>query len=558
MEKAGGIRMVNFALQPDYAPIVLSNESEKLSTTIKLSEVIDAGTRLEASAFSIEAHNAITALESSGLPLVPIYGEAGLCKEAHNAFRFKRIYVNHSYGIPFLTSSEIVSLKPKASGYLSRKLTRNFQKLIIKQWDVLISCSGTIGNVGLASKMFTGQALSQDAIRLRADDADTAGYITAFLRGRFGRPQVTGSTYGSVVQHIEPLHLKRIVIPDISPIRRIAIGRSMCEAGELRDEANRLLDEADRLLHERLNLPYINEIASTDSPSSSISRIRASQLMGRLEGGFHNAAVIAAEKLLSDSSHTIVTLDSPQVTEEIRAITKFRKRIYVEKGIPLLNSKQLFQIDPVSIKFLAKGAHTEDLPEIELKEEMIVVTCSGTIGKVQIIPHYMEGWASSQDAIRILASKEMNSGYLYAWLASDYGNSLIKRQTYGSVVVHIDREMLGSIPILLPSVKTQNEIGNLVLKANQLRDQAWRNEQEAISKLENLILKPSATDIRSEELPAQKIATLKGLSYDPDAIPIWELAAQAAAKVPDEEWERLPKDLAKRFDYYQRQEQKQD
>ncbi len=51
--------MVNFAFQPDYTPISPpAEEVEKLSTTIKLSEVLNAGNRLEASAFSIEAHNA--------------------------------------------------------------------------------------------------------------------------------------------------------------------------------------------------------------------------------------------------------------------------------------------------------------------------------------------------------------------------------------------------------------------------------------------------------------------------------------------------------------------
>ena len=40
----------------------------------------------------------------------------------------------------------------------------------------------------------------------------------------------------------------------------------------------------------------------------------------------------------------------------------------------------------MTVKALAKGAHTKDLPEIELRAGMVLVTCSGTIGKVQIVP----------------------------------------------------------------------------------------------------------------------------------------------------------------------------
>ncbi len=334
--------MVSYAFQPEYTPISPADESDKLSTTIKLSELLDAGVRLEASAFSIEAHNAVTALENSGLELIPLYGEDGLCREAHNAFRFKRIYVKSNQGIPFLSSSDIISLRPKIDNYLSRKHTKNLDRLLIQKWDVLISCSGTIGNISLASARLEGKALSQDVIRLRANEADIAGYITAFLRSRFGRSQLTQATYGSVVVHIEPKHLERILIPDLSPIRLIAVGRLMCEAGELRDEANQLLDEADRLLHERLNLPYLKSIAPSDD-ASAIAKVKASQLMDRLEASFHNPVAIAAENQLAKLATEITTVGNARVTKEVRAITKFRKRTYVEKGgIPLLSSKQLF------------------------------------------------------------------------------------------------------------------------------------------------------------------------------------------------------------------------
>ncbi|NJK51806.1 MAG: type I restriction endonuclease subunit R [Leptolyngbyaceae cyanobacterium SU_3_3] len=541
--------MVNYAYQPEYTPIAPPAESEKLSTTIKLSEILNAGVRLEASAFSIEAHSAVTALENSGLQLIPLYGEEGLCKGGYYPGRFRRVYVNQDKGIPFLSSSEIISLRPTTSKFLSRIQNAYVEKLIPQKWDILLSRSGTIGNISLATETFLGKALSEHAIRLQAPDPETAGFVTAFLRSRYGRPQLIQGVYGSVVDQIEPEHLGRVVIPDLPPIRRIAIGRLMCKAGELRDEANRLLDEADRLLHERLNLPYLKSIAPSGN-ASAIAKIKASQLMGRLEGSFHDPVAIAAEKQLSELSVQVTTVGDSRVTKEIRPITKFRKRTYVEKGgIPLLSSKQLFQIDPVDVKGLAKGAHTKDLPEIQLKENMIAVTCSGTIGRVQIIPAYMAKWTANQHATRFLAAEGMNAGYLYAWLASDYGYCLITRNSYGSVILEVDKEMFSSVPIPLPEPKIRDEIGNLVLKANQLRDEAWRNEQDAITRLESWIANKPTTPALDESSP-NKIS-LKDIEYDPNAIPIWDLAARISAKVPDEEWAKVPSDLSQRFDYYQ-------
>ena len=544
--------MVTYAFKSDYTPEIPDDESEKLSTTIKLSEVLAAGVRLEASAFSIEAHNAVTALTNSGLPLIPLYGKEGLCQGGYYPHRFKRVYVSPEKGVPFLSSSEIISLRPKTNNFVSKNYTLKLDRLLPEKWDVLISRSGTIGNIGLATETFIGNALSEHVIRLQANEPETAGYVAAFLRSRYGRPQLIQGTFGSVVDQIEPEHLERVLIPDLPPIRRIEIGRLMCQAGELRDEANHLLDEADRLLHERLNLPYLKDIALRGSASFTTT-IKASQLMGRLEASFHDPVAIAAEKQLAKLPVEITKIGDQRITKEVRAITKFRERTYVDKGgIPMLSSKQLFQVDPIDVKRLAKGAHTKDLPEIQLEENMIAVTRSGTIGKVQIIPKYMAAWTASEDATRILASDDINAGYLYAWLASDYGYSLMTRHAYGSVILEFDRFMLASVHIPLPEPKIRNEIGDLVLKANQLRDQAWRSEQEAISKLEKLISSKSNTPMNNQT-PIESFS-FANIKFDYNAEPIWELAARLSAKIPNEEWAKLPKDLAQNFDHYQQQQ----
>jgi hypothetical protein len=56
---------------------------------------------------------------------------------------------------------------------------------------------------------------------------------------------------------------------------------------------------------------------------------------------------------------------------------------------------------------------------------------------------------------------------------------------------------------------------------------------------------------------AQKNPDLNELNFDFEATPIWELAAHLSAKVPDEEWVKLPKDLAQNFDRYQHQKDNQ-
>lgn len=459
----------------------------ELTSSVRLAEVLNAGLRLEASTFNIEARKIVEELKASGLPLTALFGDSGLCQRAHNAFRFKRIWVDKNHGFPFLSSSDIISMRPRPKGYLSNKLTPRKSELIVSSWDVLISRSGTVGNIGLATARLADQAVSEDVIRLSANSPEDAGFIVAFLRGRFGRLQFNLTAYGSVVRHIEPEHLTHVLIPALPPIRRAEIGRKIIQAYEWRDEANALLDEADTLIHKRLDLPKLPSLAAEDP---AVREIRASTLDGRFEASFHGPRVAEAESRLAASGLELKRLGDSDVSAEIRAVTKFRKRVYVETGgIPLLSSKQLFQIAPIDQKAIARGAHLSDMKEIDVHENMIAVTCSGTIGKIQIIPKYMEGWAASQDAIRMLVSEKRNTGYIFAWLSSDYGQVLIKRLSYGSVVIHIDKEMLASVLIPIPTPEIEKEIGDRVLEANKLRSEAWKLEQQAIKQLEKLIQK---------------------------------------------------------------------
>ncbi len=485
-------------MRPQFAPntseIPARPRRDSIATTVSLKEVVTQGTRFDASAYDIESRNTLTTIESCGLCVLPLFGSKGLCKEAHNAFRFRRVFASEQ-GLPFLTSADIIKMRLDYRRHLSRSQTPRVRELLLQKWDVLISCSGTIGNVALAGPAVEGFAASQDIIRLRATNSDIAGYVAAFLRSRYGRGLIANATYGSVITHIEPDHLSRIPIPVPRPHLMNVVGTQMREAVLLRERANRLLDDAEAALYDVLGFERL------DTRHMRSTTIRARELNGRFDARYHEPVAIAALRDLETCRYPISTIGDGAVCTEIRQVTRFRKRVYVERGgIPLLTTRQLFQYDPVKISHLAKGAHEKDLKEIALAPNMVTVNCSGrlgrvqagTLGRVQIIPRYMSEWTTSQHALRLVAAPDLNAGYLYAWLASAHGLRVITRHAYGSVVVHINRHMMAEVPIPLPTREKRNMIGDLVLLANRLRDEAWRREQTAIRQVEALIALPPA------------------------------------------------------------------
>ena len=65
-------------------------------------------------------------------------------------------------------------------------------------------------------------------------------------------------------------------------------------------------------------------------------------------------------------------------------------------------------------------------------------------------------------------------------------------------------------------------------------------------------------EVQSQTLSREQSSETQQLSFDSDATPIWGLAAEISAKIPEEEWKNIPSDLARRFDYYQKQRQEKD
>ena len=258
------------AYQPGWA-------RQDLSDSVALSEVIDAGLRFEASTFNIAARHAREKLARCGYTLQPLFGSGGLATEAHNAFRFRRIFVTEDHGIPFLPSSEINSVRPRVERWLSKKLTRRLDHLLIRRNDVLISCSGSVGNIGFAGRRMADMALSQDAIRVRFDDEEVAGYLAAFLRTDFGRMQLQSVTYGSVVVHIEPEHLARVYVPDLGASVRSKIGRTMIESTEKRDEANDLIDAAISKMESAISIRPVSSIERRSEQTFQLCPVQGAQ-----------------------------------------------------------------------------------------------------------------------------------------------------------------------------------------------------------------------------------------------------------------------------------------
>lgn len=465
-------------------PEVVVNESPVKWCAVALSDVVARGKRLEASVFDVEAKQAYMLLTHGKYPAVNLISKNGPVEKAYYGGRLKRHYVDETEpgAVGFLGSSEMLDCKPEPVKFMLNDVKT--ADVRVKQGVVLISRSGTIGNVTYVGNTLSKFFVSEHAIRIECKDFP--GYVYAFLKTKIGKLIVCSTQYGAVIQEIEPEHLATVPIPDAPTMLKKKINDLIVRSYELRDESNDLIDQATALLIGELKLPDIDAfdvgLYKKAAPVDTFS-VRLSEMSGRLDASYHVPIVDAIIEHLKRYAEEVTTVGDPRISREVILPGRF-KRVYVDEGYGrvFIGGKQLYELDPTNKKYLSNVHHGDRISrQLELHENMTLITCSGTIGKVALVGKHWENWTANQHLIRILPASEDIAGYLSIFLASDYGKVLITRFTYGSVVDEIDDNHVRQIAIpLLKNHTVQKKINDLALEANEKRYQAYLLEQEAL------------------------------------------------------------------------------
>lgn len=460
---------------------------------VSLHKIINNKCRLDASAYNIDVMKALKKIKANHYGFVTLWGNSGLIRSAYYPGRYKRIYVSSKSGTPFFLPSQLDEILPKPTKYVSDLTVKQLGDDFIKEKSLLLSRSGTIGKSAITSKTIEGKLFSDDVIRVTFKNDYDLGYVYAYLKSDIGLTILQGNIYGSVIDHIEPEHLNDIPIPCAPIADREQINKLVQESYELRDKSNHLIKLAQKELYSELGLQDISNLSpqqySYNSGFNNYS-VKLSKTDLRLDGSYHIPIVEEIIKKISEKSERIAKLGDDDISESIILPGRF-KRVYVDKehGIPFFGGKQLLSLNPANIKYLSSLHHGERIEgQLFLKENMCAISCSGTIGKVMIVPKHWEGWTMNQHVIRVVPKNNDIAGYIYAWIDSPYCKPLIERYIYGSVVDEVDDEQIGLVPIpILKNKEVLKNINDNILKANSLRYTAYLKEKEAFEIMNDII-----------------------------------------------------------------------
>ncbi len=120
---------------------------------------------------------------------------------------------------PYLTANAALEMRRLSIKWIDESRATKTQRaaidgLKVKEGDILISRSGTIGKVTYATKaLSSGYIVSDDLVRVRVKDPSLRAYLLVFFTSKTAQSLMLRDEYGSVQQHLQPRHIQEMIVP---------------------------------------------------------------------------------------------------------------------------------------------------------------------------------------------------------------------------------------------------------------------------------------------------------------------------------------------------------
>ena len=165
-------------------------------------------------------------------------------------------------------------------------------------------------------------------------------------------------------------------------------------------------------------------------------------------------------------------------------------------GIPVYEQQHaIYNIR--DFRYFISDSKFETMKRFQVKPNDLIISCSGTVGKVSIIgANDPKGIISQALLLLRVNDKIINPLYLKYFFSSWEGYNALVSRSGGSVQANISRrEVIESIPLRLPSLETQNRIVSVL---SAIDDKVKNNigiNQNLEKQLEALFIREFANDI---------------------------------------------------------------
>lgn len=118
-----------------------------------------------------------------------------------------------------------------------------------------------------------------------------------------------------------------------------------------------------------------------------------------------------------------------------------------QHGRRYINATDLMSLNSIGVadeRYLSNETKT-DIDELVINKGWLLLTCSGTIGRLFYVTERMDGWVATHDLIRIVPNADVPVGFLHAYLSSPVAQKQILGHTHGGQIDHVTHHQVGGV-----------------------------------------------------------------------------------------------------------------
>lgn len=154
-----------------------------------------------------------------------------------------------------------------------------------------------------------------------------------------------------------------------------------------------------------------------------------------------------------------------------------KKECFVEDGYAVYEQQHAIYNQFSDIRYFIDQSKFNELKRFILSPGDLIMSCSGTMGKIAIVPDGVKTGIINQALLKLTPTEKIDINYLKYWLESESFQFTLNENTHGAAIKNVASvSVLKAIEIPLPPLAEQKRIAAILDKADAIR----RKRQQAI------------------------------------------------------------------------------
>ena len=216
------------------------------------------------------------------------------------------------------------------------------------------------------------------------------------------------------------------------------------------------------LPHKVLLPPLPEQKRIVDLISSVDSYIEA--LQRQLESAKRSRNAVLHELLTAGGDDWVETTLG-EITDLVRGPFggSLKKEIFVQEGFAVYEQQHAIYGDFSTIRYRISSEKFDEMKRFSLVPGDLIMSCSGTMGKVRIVPKEADPGIINQALLKIKPKSNLSSDFLYLWMQSDDFIRQIEMNSGGGALQNVSSvKMLKGIKLRVPGLLEQERIIGII------------------------------------------------------------------------------------------------